>query len=54
MNKKSFDDENLKDILLVDEFKNGNSEAFGKIYNKYFKKVVRQLKVLLNGDVEKA
>lgn len=42
------------DILLVDEFKNGNSEAFGEIYNRYFKKVVRQLKVLLNGDVEKA
>lgn len=42
------------DILLVDEFKNGNSEAFGEIYNRYFKKVVRQLKVLLKGDVEKA
>ena len=42
------------DILLIDEFKNGNSEAFGEIYNRYFKKVVRQLKVLLNGDVEKA
>ena len=42
------------DILLIDEFKNGNSEAFGEIYNRYFKKVVRQLKVLLKGDVEKA
>ena len=43
-----------EDYLLVDEFKNGNSEAFGEIYNRYFKKVVRQLKILLNGDVEKA
>lgn len=43
-----------EDFLLVDEFKNGNSEAFGEIYNRYFKKVVRQLKILLNGDIEKA
>ena len=54
MGKKEFEKEELKDILLVDEFKNGNSEAFGEIYNKYFKKVVRQLKILLKGDVEKA
>lgn len=54
MDKKEFEKEELKDILLVDEFKNGNSEAFGEIYNKYFKKVVRQLKILLKGDVEKA
>jgi len=51
---KGFEKKDLEDVLIVEEIKAGNSNAFGKIYSKYYKYILKKMTFLCNGDVELA
>jgi RNA polymerase sigma-70 factor (ECF subfamily) len=52
--KKGFSENDLEDILIVEDIKAGKNEAFGKIYDKYYDTILKNLTFLFNGDVNKA
>jgi RNA polymerase sigma-70 factor (ECF subfamily) len=52
--KKGFSKSDLDDVLVIEKIKAGNSNAFGKIYDKYYNYILRKMTFLCNGDVEKA
>lgn len=52
--KKGFSKKDLEDIKTIEEIKKGNSNAFGKIYDKYYDEILIKMTYLYNGNVEKA
>lgn len=52
--KKGFSENDLEDVKIIDEIKKGNSEAFGKIYDKYYDIILTQMTYLCNGNREQA
>lgn len=52
--KKGFSKDDLEDVMNIENFKQGDTSAYGFIYQKYYKVVLYELTKLYNGDIQKA
>ena len=52
--EKGFSENDLEDVLIVENIKNGLTSEQGKLYSKYYKVILSKTKRYTNGDIELA